>query len=342
MWRPYPSRSKHRRRCDLSIVNGRRGHTAPQWRSILLALAEHFVAVHRDAHRGTAQISYPFLSQQLCSGSLCFRGETRAALRYSSRCVIASGCSAETSLVSPKSASRSYSSGLPSGSGRTAFHLPISNACNANSLDTKLQLLGAAPVQPLKREQVHGFLKQAGEAVEGVRAALQGDSTLSAVLDTPLMLNIAMLAYQGASAGTVQLGRTLEERRAMLFGKCIDAAFQRRIKTEPYDRDKTIHWGGVACRSARAARADYISPGKRARELVGAAIIPRRRAGRRAARRVGSRAGLRAARFRRSQTYRHHAHLLGGDAEHAGRRASLLSWLTLYNKLLCSGVPCRE
>ena len=43
------------------------------------------------------------------------------------------------------------------------------------SLDTKLQLLGAALVQPLKREQVHDFLKQAGEAVEGVRAALQGD-----------------------------------------------------------------------------------------------------------------------------------------------------------------------
>lgn len=58
------------------------------------------------------------------------------------------------------------------------------------------------------------------------------------------MLNIAMLAYQGASAGTVQLGGTLEERRAMLFGKYIDAAFQRRIKTEPYDRDKTIHWVG--------------------------------------------------------------------------------------------------
>ena len=58
------------------------------------------------------------------------------------------------------------------------------------------------------------------------------------------MLNIAMLAYQGASAGTVQLGGTLEERRVMLFGKYIDAAFQRRIKTEPYDRDKTIHWVG--------------------------------------------------------------------------------------------------
>ena len=58
------------------------------------------------------------------------------------------------------------------------------------------------------------------------------------------MLNIAMLAYQGASAGTVQLGGTLEERRAMLFGKYIDATFQRRIKTEPYDRDKTIHWVG--------------------------------------------------------------------------------------------------
>ena len=109
------------------------------------------------------------------------------------------------------------------------------------SLDTKLEMPGAAEVQPLKPERVTQFLEQAGEPVAEVRAALQGDATLWEVLDTPFMLNIAMLAYQGASAGAVRLSGTLEERRAMLFAKYIDAAFKRRTKEGPYDRDQTIH-----------------------------------------------------------------------------------------------------
>ena len=109
------------------------------------------------------------------------------------------------------------------------------------SLDTKLEMPGAAEVQPLKPERVTQFLEQAGEPVAEVRAALQGDTTLREVLDTPFMLNIAMLAYQGASAGAVRLSGTLEERRAMLFAKYIDAAFKHRTNEGPYDRDQTIH-----------------------------------------------------------------------------------------------------
>ena len=112
------------------------------------------------------------------------------------------------------------------------------------SLDTKLEMPGAAEVQPLKQEQVNDFLKQAGKPVEGVRAALQGDATLWEVLDTPLMLNIAMLAYQGVPEGGVQLSGTLEERRATLFSKYIDASFKRRVKEVPYTRDQAIHWVG--------------------------------------------------------------------------------------------------
>ena len=112
------------------------------------------------------------------------------------------------------------------------------------SLDTKLQVPGAALVQPLKRRQVNDFLKQAGEPVAGVRAALQGDATLWEVFDTPLMLNIAMLAYKGVPEGAVQLSGTLEERRATLFSKYIDAAFKRRVTEVPDTRDQAIHWVG--------------------------------------------------------------------------------------------------
>lgn len=46
------------------------------------------------------------------------------------------------------------------------------------SLNTKLQMPGAAEVQPLKPGRVSQFLEQAGEPVAGVRAALRGDATL--------------------------------------------------------------------------------------------------------------------------------------------------------------------
>ena len=130
---------------------------------------------------------------------------------------------------------------------RQKARLPVvvcSRTRDYGSLDTKLEMPGAAEVQPLKPERVIQFLEQAGEPVAEVRAALQGDATLWEVLDTPFMLNIAMLAYQGASAGAVRLSGTLEERRAMLFAKYIDAAFKRRTKEGPYDRDQTIHCVG--------------------------------------------------------------------------------------------------
>ena len=112
------------------------------------------------------------------------------------------------------------------------------------SLDTKLQMPGAAEVQPLKPGRVSQFLEQAGEPVAGVRAALQGDTTLWEVLDTPLMLNIAVLAYQGVPESGVQLSGTLQERRATLFSTYIDAAFKRLVKEVPYTRDQAIHWVG--------------------------------------------------------------------------------------------------
>ena len=127
---------------------------------------------------------------------------------------------------------------------RQKARLPVvvcSRTRDYGSLDAKLEMPGAAEVQPLKPERVSQFLEQAGEPVAEVRAALQEDATLWEVLDTPFMLNIAMLAYQGASAGTVRLSGTLEERRATLFSKYIDAAFKRRTKEGPYDRDQTIH-----------------------------------------------------------------------------------------------------
>ena len=80
-------------------------------------------------------------------------------------------------------------------------------------LTTKLHLPGALVVQPLTRQQVDDYLAQAGKPLAGVRTALQEDKTLWELLDTPLVLSVAALAYQGRSAAEMQITGTLDERK---------------------------------------------------------------------------------------------------------------------------------
>ena len=65
------------------------------------------------------------------------------------------------------------------------------------SLSKRLRLATAVEIQPLKREQVKRYLGEGGKQLEEVRRALESDSELWELLETPLMLSIAMLAYGG-------------------------------------------------------------------------------------------------------------------------------------------------
>ncbi len=109
-------------------------------------------------------------------------------------------------------------------------------------LTTKLNLQGALVVHPPTREQTTHYLAQAGAPLAGVRAALQDDETLWELLDTPLMLNVATLAYPGYSAAEVTITGTLEERKKQLFTAYVDAMFKRRGKALLYPRQQTIQW----------------------------------------------------------------------------------------------------
>lgn len=149
-----------------------------------------------------------------------------------------------------------------------------SRLADYEALTVRLHLQGALVVQSLRRQQIDHYLAQAGKPLAGVRAALQDDETLWELLDTPLTLSIAALAYQGRSAAEVQttgatnsrrdsfVGRvlrtivnlrrpglsgypttgTLEERKTHLFAAYVDAMFKRRGETAPYSRQQTVQW----------------------------------------------------------------------------------------------------
>jgi hypothetical protein len=71
-------------------------------------------------------------------------------------------------------------------------------------LPVRLVLKGAVAVQPLDRGQIGRWLEVAGSPLAGLRAALRDrDHWLWSLLDSPLQLSIAALAYRGQPASAI-------------------------------------------------------------------------------------------------------------------------------------------
>jgi hypothetical protein len=120
-------------------------------------------------------------------------------------------------------------------------------------LGTKLRLRSAVVVQPLTRVEVQEYLERIEESAYKSRAALKEDPSFWELLDTPLMLWVAMLAYRDAP---VELSReeTLEQRRRRLFASFIDAMFKRRSPETRYSRRQTLSWLGSLARALTRAK----------------------------------------------------------------------------------------
>lgn len=117
-----------------------------------------------------------------------------------------------------------------------------SRKADYEALTTKLHLQGALVVQPLTREQTNRYLVQAGTPLAGLRAALENDEIMWELLDNPLMLSFATLAYKGLSTTEVRVTGTLAERKTSLFTAYADAMFERRGEALLYTPQQTIRW----------------------------------------------------------------------------------------------------
>jgi DNA polymerase III delta prime subunit len=133
--------------------------------------------------------------------------------------------------------------------------LPIavcSRVADYHELGAQLHLQEAVLVQPLTRAQVTAYLKEAGRPLAGVRAALREDPQLWELLESPLLLSIVTLTYQGMPATAVRAMGSAEERRRHLFAGYVDRMLQRRVRpgssTPPA---QTRRWLGWLARSMR-------------------------------------------------------------------------------------------
>ena len=97
------------------------------------------------------------------------------------------------------------------------------------ALDERLQLSSALCIKPLSRQQVYSFLTKAGDSLAGVKTLLQQDRELEQFAQTPLILNIMSMAYQGWSVEKLlQEFRTSQDRYRHLFDTYIERMLNRR------------------------------------------------------------------------------------------------------------------
>lgn len=117
-------------------------------------------------------------------------------------------------------------------------HLPLvvaSRIADYEALTTRLQLHGAILAQPLDREQVRSYLRAVGVAAIPTR-----ESPLWYLLDTPLMLTVAALAYAGQLLTALPADPAAARDR--LFAAYIDRMFQRNNPQRPFTDEQTRHY----------------------------------------------------------------------------------------------------
>ena len=122
--------------------------------------------------------------------------------------------------------------------------LPIavcSRSADYDALGTKLRLRTAVLVQTLARPQVQAYLERVGEPLQSLRLALEKDPTLWDLLETPLLLWVAMLAYRNAPVNFCRQG-TIEDRRRELFASFVEAMFKRRSANVRFRPEETTQW----------------------------------------------------------------------------------------------------
>jgi hypothetical protein len=117
-----------------------------------------------------------------------------------------------------------------------------SRVADYQELERQLRLQEAIFVQPLTRAQVTAYLKEAGRPLAGVRAALRDDPQLWELLESPLLLGVVSLAYQGMPAAAVRAMGSAEERRRHLFAAYVARMLERRVQLKAATPAQTQRW----------------------------------------------------------------------------------------------------
>jgi DNA polymerase III delta prime subunit len=131
------------------------------------------------------------------------------------------------------------------------LHIAVcSRIADCKALGSKLRLRSAVEVQPLTKAQVEDYLARVGDQLRGLRAAVQDDPVFWGLLETPLMLWVAMLAYKDQPRVSVYEERL--ERRHNLFAQFVEAMFTRKAGRWRCSAQQTTLWLSFLARTLTA------------------------------------------------------------------------------------------
>lgn len=112
-------------------------------------------------------------------------------------------------------------------------------------LPLKLKLNGAICIEPLDPQDVNDFLVAGGPQLEGLQQAMNSDSKLQELAQTPLMLSIMSLACEGADGKSLMSHKndSPQARREHIFQLYVERMFQRKKSiASPFSQVEAIRW----------------------------------------------------------------------------------------------------
>ena len=113
------------------------------------------------------------------------------------------------------------------------------------ALSKRLNFQSAVSLRLLTLEQVRHYLDTVGADLTGLRELLERDTALQELGQTPLMLHIMTLAYQGVAVEDLPKTEVVEERQKQLFDDYIENMFRRPNRSRGewvYSEAQTKHW----------------------------------------------------------------------------------------------------
>ncbi|NWG75377.1 MAG: NACHT domain-containing protein [Rubrivivax sp.] len=109
-------------------------------------------------------------------------------------------------------------------------------------LQTKFSFSQAILLQPLTPAQIENYLTQLGPEVTTIQSALQTDPSLYELVQSPLTLNIMILAYRDLPATELSRLDSTQARYRHLFKNYVQQMFERGGPNQGYTQEQTLHW----------------------------------------------------------------------------------------------------
>ena len=116
-----------------------------------------------------------------------------------------------------------------------------------DSFTEKLKFQGIVELQPLNQEKISRYFDDSGKELAALKQMWLEDKSLKELAETPLMLNVMTIAYQGLAKQDIPRMGSAEEYRCHLFDAYIERMFERgranqKFFNQKYPKNRAIPW----------------------------------------------------------------------------------------------------